>query len=294
MSIFNNKVFKIIFNIVKFLILLMVFLYIAFIFVQRISNNSSVGGYRVYTIATSSMEGVYNVNDVILVKDCDTSKLKVGDDIAYIGNKHDLKDKVISHRIIEIKKDEKTGDIKYVTKGIKNDIPDPAITPDQILGKIDGVVPVISPINHVIKSQAGFFLLVFCPLVIVIVLEILHVISEIGEDKQKIDRIGQTTIAMERIMEEEKREEEEDDKPPVIERVDDDEKDPEDEDEDDDEEDDSEEEQEEEQEDIEELEIHKEEEYIEVADIIETEEEKEKKEENEEEEKFVMSEDEGK
>ena len=225
MKIFGNKLFKIIFNIIKFIVLLFIILYIAFIFVQRISNNKSVGGYRVYTIATSSMKGVYNVNDVILVKDCNPKKLKVGDDIVYVGNKHDLKDKIISHRIIEIKKDDKTGELRYVTKGVANDISDPEITADQILGKVDRVLPIISPINHIIKSQAGFFLLVFCPLVIVIVLEILHVISEIGEDKQKIDRIGQTTIAMERIMEEEKNEEdEEEEEEPVIERVTDDEK----------------------------------------------------------------------
>ena len=224
MKIFSNKLFKIIFNIVKFIVLLFIILYIAFIFVQRISNNKSVGGYRVYTIATSSMKGVYNVNDVILVKDCNPKKLKVGDDIVYVGNKHDLKDKIISHRIIEIKKDDKTGELKYITKGVANDISDPEITADQILGKVDRVLPIISPINHIIKSQAGFFLLVFCPLVTVIVLEILHVASEIGEDKQKIDRIGQTTIAMERIMEEEKKEEEEEEEEPVIERVSDDEK----------------------------------------------------------------------
>ena len=207
MGIFNNKLFKIVFNIFKILVLLLIVLYIAFIFAQRISNNKSVGGYRVYTIATSSMKGVYDVNDVILVKDCNPKKLKVGDDIVYIGNKHDLKDKIISHRIIEIKKDDKTGELKFITKGVANDITDPAITSDQILGKVDMVLPIITPINHIIKSQLGFFILVFCPLVIVIVLEILHVISEIGEDKQKIDRIGQTTIAMERIMEEEKDEE---------------------------------------------------------------------------------------
>ena len=202
MKIFGNKLFKIIFNIVKFIVLLFIILYIAFIFLQRISNNKSVGGYRVYTIATSSMKGVYNVNDVILVKDCNPKKLKVGDDIVYVGNKHDLKDKIISHRIIEIKKDDKTGELRYVTKGVANDISDPEITADQILGKVDRVLPIIS----------------------VIVLEILHVASEIGEDKQKIDRIGQTTIAMERIMEEEKKEEEEEDEEPVIERVSDDEK----------------------------------------------------------------------
>ena len=220
MAIFYNKIFKIFLNIIMILVLIVIISYIAFIFIQRISNNKSVGGYRVFTIATSSMKGVYDVNDVILVKDCDPSKLKVGDDIAYVGNKHDLDGKVISHRIIEIRKDKKSGEVKFVTKGVANDIADPAITADQILGKIDRVLPIISPVNHIIKSQAGFFLLVFCPLVIVIVLEILQVVTEIGEDKQKIDRIGQTTIAMERIMEEERREDEEDDKPPVIERVD--------------------------------------------------------------------------
>ena len=152
MAIFNNKIFKFFLNIIKILVLVVIISYIAFIFIQRISNNKSVGGYRVFTIATSSMKGVYDVNDVILVKDCDPSKLKVGDDIAYIGNKHDLDGKVISHRIIEIRKDKKNGEVKYVTKGVANEIADPAITADQILGKIDRVLPVISPINHIIKS----------------------------------------------------------------------------------------------------------------------------------------------
>ena len=260
MGIFSNKLFKIIFNIIKFIVLLFVILYIAFIFVQRISNNKSVGGYRVYTIATSSMKGVYDVNDVILVKDVNPKKLKVGDDIVYVGKKHDLKDKIISHRIIEIKKDDKTGEVKYITKGVANDIADPPVTADQILGKVDRKLPIITPINHIIKSQAGFFLLVFCPLVIVIVLEILHVISEIGEDKQKIDRIGQTTIAMERIMEEEKKEEEEEEEEPVIERV---------------------------------TEEEKEEEKKEETEVLEHEEEK-KEEQEDSDEKFVMAEEEEK
>ena len=205
---------------------------------------------------------------LILVKDCNPKKLKVGDDIVYIGNKHDLKDKIISHRIVEIKKDDKTGELKFITKGVANDIPDPAITSDQILGKVDMVLPIITPINHIIKSQAGFFVLVFCPLVIVIVLEILHVISEIGDDKQKIDRIGQTTIAMERIMEEEKKEEDEEEAPPVIERVSDNDK---------------------EEKDEEDVEEDKKEDYddTEVLDLNEREKEEDK--ENNSEDKFIIS-----
>ena len=191
-SIFNNKIFKIVYGTLKTIFFTILILYVVFICVQRLSGNNSVFGFRLFTVATGSMKGVYNVNDVIAVKDFDNKKLKVGDDIAFIGNRGGLENKLVTHRIIKIE-EESNGRI-FTTKGVKNSVEDPSITESQILGKVVGVVPVVTQINHVVKSQLGFFCLIFCPLVLVIVLEILQTITDIKLENNELQEINKKEI----------------------------------------------------------------------------------------------------
>ena len=185
-KLLDNKIFKIVFGIVKVLFFILICLYLAFIIIQNVSGNRSVFGYRMFDIASSSMSGVYEVHDVILVKDFDTNKLKVGDDIVYNGERAGLDGKLVTHRIVKIEENEKDGGRLFTTKGVKNDIEDPAIYDDQVLGKVVGIVPVISPVNHIVKSQVGFFVCVFCPIVIIISLEVFATLTEMKEEKLEI------------------------------------------------------------------------------------------------------------
>ena len=185
--ILDSKFFKWIVGIVKCLFVLILIAYIALIIIQRVSSKS-VFGYHFYTIATGSMIGVYDINDVIAVKDCDTSNLKVGDDISYIGEVGEISGKVITHRIISIEKDE-YGGLIIITKGVNSDVEDLPIHDKQIIGKVIGKVPIITQINHIVKTQLGFFVLIFCPLVIIIVVEILQTITDYQIDKEEIKKI---------------------------------------------------------------------------------------------------------
>ncbi len=185
-KLLDNKIFRIVFGIVKVLFFILICLYLAFIIIQNVSGNRSVFGYRMFDIASSSMSGVYEVHDVILVKDFDTNKLKVGDDIVYNGERAGLDGKLVTHRIVKIEENEKDGGRLFTTKGVKNDIEDPAIYDDQVLGKVVGIVPVISPVNHIVKSQVGFFVCVFCPIVIIISLEVFATLTEMKEEKLEI------------------------------------------------------------------------------------------------------------
>ena len=191
-SIFNNKIFKIVYGTLKTIFFTILILYVVFICVQRLSGNNSVFGFRFFTVATGSMKGVYNVNDVIAVKDFDNKKLKVGDDIAFIGNRGGLENKLVTHRIIKIE-EESNGRI-FTTKGVKNSVEDPSITESQILGKVVGVVPVVTQINHVVKSQLGFFCLIFCPIVLVIDFEIIQTITHIKLENNELQEINKKEI----------------------------------------------------------------------------------------------------
>ena len=187
-KILNNKIFKSIFTILKTCFFAILIVYILFVGYQRLSGNKSIFGYRMFTVATGSMTGVYNINDVIAVKDYDVNKLRVGDDIAYSGNRGGLENKFVTHRIIKIE-DAANGGKIIVTKGVKNQAEDPPITDKQVLGKVVGVVPIVSQVNHIINTQAGFFLLIFCPLVIVIMVDILQTMTDEEIENNKLRKI---------------------------------------------------------------------------------------------------------
>ncbi len=192
-KIWNNRIFKIIVGIIKTIFIIIIIAYLAFILVQRFSGNKSVFGYRLFTVATGSMSGVYEVNDVIAVQDCNPKELKVGDDIAYKGTRGGLEGMLITHRIIRIEEKD-DGSRIFVTKGVNVPAEDPSINENQIVGKVIGVVPVITVINHIVKTQVGFFLLIFCPLVLIIVLEVLQTITDYRLDKNKIKKIDNKSI----------------------------------------------------------------------------------------------------
>ena len=187
-KIFDNKLFQFAMGLVRFILGAIILFYVVFVVLQRFSGNKSVMGYRLFTVATGSMSGVYEVNDVIAVQDCDTNTLKVGDDIAYQGNRGGLEGMLITHRIIKIEVGE-DGKKIFTTKGVNAPVADPVISEKQVLGKVVGIVPLISLLNHVVKSQLGFFLLIFCPLVLIIVLEVLQTITDIQLEKNEIKEI---------------------------------------------------------------------------------------------------------
>ena len=187
-AFFSNKIFKFIFGLLRFVVYGFLIVYVAFTLFQRFTNNSSFYGYRLFNVATGSMIPVYNINDVIIVKETDVNTLKVGDDVAYKGTRAGLEGKIITHRIIKIEED-KNGEVRFFTQGVNSPNADPSITGDQILGKVEGKLFFINQLNHVVKSNLGFFFLVFCPLVLVIALEIAQSVIEIKLEKNEIQEI---------------------------------------------------------------------------------------------------------
>ena len=183
---FNNKIDKIINNEIEVILFIVILAYLIFVITQRITNNSSILGYRVFTVATGSMNPKYKINDVIIVRDVNPDKLKVGDDIAYKGERGGLEGILVSHRIIKIEKT-KDGTRRFYTKGINNSIQDPSFDEDRIIGMVRGKLPIINELNHIVKNQFGFFFFVFTPLVLVIFLEIAETITNIKIEKGELE-----------------------------------------------------------------------------------------------------------
>lgn len=189
-KLLDNKIFQIIYGIFRAIVVTLLVIYLLFVVVQRVTNNSDIFGYRVFTVATGSMEPVYMINDVILVKEVDVKSLKVGDDVAYLGASAENKGIIITHRIIRIEVNE-VGETRYYLKGVNNEYEDPSIGASQIYGKVLGKVYIINFINHVVKNIYGFFFLVFCPLVLVLFLEIADTIIDIKVERNELRLKGE-------------------------------------------------------------------------------------------------------
>lgn len=91
----------------------------------------SLFDHTFFIVASGSMTGTINVNDVVVVEI--TNKFKVNDIITYTNNGY-----FVTHRILSLDKDE------IVTKGDVNNSSDDPITYDKVVGKVVYIFPFTS------------------------------------------------------------------------------------------------------------------------------------------------------
>ena len=163
----NNKALKIIAMLFKTIVSFFIIIVISIIFIQRISNNKvSLGGYSLFTVVTESMVPKYNVFDMIVAKEVDTNDIKVGDDVVYLGKKSDFAGKIVTHEVIKI--DKIDGNTYFHTKGIANDVEDPLVSADQIMGRVSFKSHILSFISRVVNNIYGLYFVIFVPFSLII------------------------------------------------------------------------------------------------------------------------------
>lgn len=183
----NNKFLKGASLVLKGITSIVIIFVICIIFIQRISNNKiTLGGISMYTVVSESMKPKYEIYDMLIAKKVDSSTIKVGDDVVYMGEKSTLKDKIVTHQVI--KKEYKNGKYIFQTKGINNDIADPEIEDRQILAVVVSKSNILSMISHVVNNSYGFYFIIFVPFVILLFFEIVDIKKEkaaLKEEKNK-------------------------------------------------------------------------------------------------------------
>jgi len=174
---------KLIFGTIKTIVITFFAIFALIICLQRFSNNTiSIFNYRLFSVITGSMAPMYNIGDVILCKEVDIDKIKVGDDITYIGKAGTYKNKIITHRVVEIK-NEKNNELLFYTKGIASTRIDPVVTEEQIYGKIVKRLDLLSWLYKFVTTPNGFYICIFIPLVILIGSELITTMVERYEEK---------------------------------------------------------------------------------------------------------------
>lgn len=188
----ENKALKVIGNILYVLLFVIVILMLIVVILQRVSDNSiSLGGYRLFTVATGSMEPKYLVGDILISKEINPDEIQVGDDVVYKGNTGSFKDKIVTHQVISIR--EENGEKKITTKGIANTEEDPEIDASQVYGKVIYKVKTLSFIGQIIKNIYVFYFIIFVPIAIIIFRQIRNLLKKDGDDEEEANEDDEDT-----------------------------------------------------------------------------------------------------
>ena len=180
-----KKVFRILKSIVNIVITLLVIAFVMVVCLQRFSNNEiSIFSYRMFTVVSGSMVPDYEIGDVLISKETDPAKIKVGDDVSYLGNSGTFKDKVVTHRVIKVDKDV---DGKYIfhTKGLANLVADPVVHEEQLYGVVKGKLILLSFVYKCVSNKTGMFLFIGIPILYIIGSEMLSFMLEREEERRR-------------------------------------------------------------------------------------------------------------
>ena len=143
----NKKMTKRIFKCIILVVLIILFI---INLILSFEENTHILGIYMFNIVSESMEPTFYKDDLAIVRKCTLKELKKGDIITFNQD-----DRTISHRILQITKEK--GDIKFITKGDNNDVPDrEQVDFEDIYGKVLFVIPKIGKLIHYIQNVRGF------------------------------------------------------------------------------------------------------------------------------------------
>lgn len=159
-------------------------LLIIFLVVSKVQGGPpTLFGHQMYFIRSGSMRPYLEIGDVIVSEKYDGGELSAGEDgdvVTYYG---DVEGRVelITHRVISVDGD------TVITQGDDNNTADAPITKDEIEAVMVYKTVIIDDIYGVISTTWGFWLLIFTPIALLIVSEVISLVKEIKKEKQEAD-----------------------------------------------------------------------------------------------------------
>lgn len=185
---FNNlyvvKFFRRIISFISTIILIILLVVGAMMFYFNLqSREASKNGqvysppFGLYTIVSPSMEPNINVYDVVISVDANPGDIKVGDVITFISTWEINYGMTVTHRVVSVSKTE-TGVYQFTTKGDNNQTSDGAIvTGENLVGKVVMRIPQLGKLQFFLATKMGWFIVVFIPAMIIIILDIIKIIK---------------------------------------------------------------------------------------------------------------------
>lgn len=156
-------------------------------------------GYSYSVVVTDSMEPTINVNDIIVIKDCEFDELEVGDIIVFYNP---IENKNISHRIYNILEDN-----SIETKGDnpRNSVDSFKVTEEYYLGKVSDYGKFLGIGKLIVNGKTFFFIVLILIFLYVIISETINIYKTLLE-KKKLELEEQKKLEDEKLREQLKEE----------------------------------------------------------------------------------------
>lgn len=138
--------------------------------------------YNAYVVLTGSMIPTININDVVITKYYEPSKLNIEDIITFKSTDTRFYGLIITHRIKNVFVDSATGNYSFETKGDNNPSPDFTLTQgDKVLGKVIFRIPKLGYIQQFLATKKGWIIVILIPCLAILSYDIVKLIKTIGK-----------------------------------------------------------------------------------------------------------------
>jgi signal peptidase I len=132
--------------------------------------------YRIYSIQSGSMEPVLPLGSVIAVLPRDNYQVN---DIVTFAKNDDPKN-TVTHRIVDISRDEDLDSTSYRTKGDANEDPDrELLRSERVVGKVLFHLPYLGYLVAFAQTQIGLIIMIIIPATLIVYSEVVNIGREI-------------------------------------------------------------------------------------------------------------------
>jgi signal peptidase len=163
--------------------------------ITALMSKFSIGGIKLFTVQSGSMEPAIKVGSMVVTKSQDTYQVS---DVITFKDREDAQ-KTTTHRIVG---KEDTGIIRYTTQGDANDAADSnQVLPPQIIGKVIFKIPYFGYPVAFARTWPGVIILIIIPATIIIYDEVGNIRKEWRKRKKfkNIKKLSQTKGVKEKV-----------------------------------------------------------------------------------------------
>ena len=166
---------------------------------STVGGQTSFFGWRPYIVMSDSMQGVFDVGDIVVSREVDPLEIGPGDVVTFHSADPGSFDEVVTHKVREVVVHE--GSLAFVTYGTTTGDNDPTpVTLDRIAGEYVFRIPKAGYAFEFFKSPAGYLVLVLVPLGVLIGLQIRCFLRLLGEGRsRKLDALAAERLKAEHM-----------------------------------------------------------------------------------------------
>lgn len=193
-------------NLISVLLIAVAIFVLFTVVMTRSGEAPEVFGYSVFRVLTGSMEPAIPEDALILVKRTEPDGIEAGDVISYYSTDPELGGAVNTHRVVSVEQEGQQ--YQFITKGDANAVPDeyPAVGKN-LLGKVVFVSYPLGVAVNFLSAPVGFFVLILCPLLIILIMNLCRTIRSakkiMQEEREEAIRKAVEEVRQRKLMERE-------------------------------------------------------------------------------------------